>query len=276
MVELTPVEEYGGILYKRDDFYAPYGPDFISGGKIRQCRDLVKTNLEYIREECNSTIATAASISSPQSPIVSRVAQEFGLKSIIGFAKTTIEQAKKQKAMLWCEEMGSELVILSKAPGFHTVLYSNLNKLSEERGGFFPILFGYAAQAHRSSIIGRIAEQVENIECDTLYVPLGSGVTFTGILEGVRMFDKKFRVIALQPFGYDRREDIHKNLEGMQWEYEYEYHMGKYSYHKLLKKNVGFELDMIYESKSWEMMKDLINESEKSCFWVIGNSNIIR
>ena len=101
-------------------------------------------------------------------------------------------------------------------------------------------------------------------------------MTFTGILEGVKKYNKTFKVVALQPFGYDRRKEIHKNLEGMQWEYEYEYHMGKYSYHKLLKKNVGFELDMIYESKSWEMMKDLINESEKSCFWVIGNSNIIR
>jgi hypothetical protein len=62
----------------------------------------------------------------------------------------------------------------------------------------------------------------------------------------------------------------------MQWEYDYEYHTGNYSYHKLLKKNVGFELDMIYESKAWEMMKNLINESENSCFWIIGNSNVIR
>ena len=104
MVELTPVEEYGGILYKRDDFYAPYGSDFISGGKIRQCRDLVKTNLEYIREECNSTIATAASITSPQSPIVSRVAFEFGLQSIIGFGNTTLDKARKQKGIQWCEK----------------------------------------------------------------------------------------------------------------------------------------------------------------------------
>ena len=89
------------------------------------------------------------------------------------------------------------------------------------------------------------------------------------------MFDKEFRVVALQPFGYDRRESIHKNLEGMQWEYDYEYHVGKYSYHKLLQKNVGFELDMIYESKSWEMMMDLDPEPN-SCFWVIGNSNNIR
>ena len=274
-MSLTPVEEYDGIKYKRDDLYAPYGEDFITGGKIRQCRDLVETNLEYIHAKCDSTIATAASVISPQSPIVARVAFEFGLNSIIGFGNTTVDNARKQIGIQWCEKYNSELIVLSESQGFNNVLYYNLNKLNEERK-FFPILFGYAAQTYRSSIITSIAEQVKNIECDTLYVPLGSGVTFTGILEGIKMFDKKFRVVALQPFGYDRRESIHRNLEGMQWEYDYEYHTGNYSYHKLLKKNVGFELDMIYESKAWEMMKNLINESENSCFWVIGNSNIIR
>ena len=79
---LTPVEEYNGIFFKRDDLYAPYGEDFVTGGKIRQCRDLIKTNLDYINEECGGTISTASSIHSPQAVIVSKVAEEFGLKSI--------------------------------------------------------------------------------------------------------------------------------------------------------------------------------------------------
>jgi hypothetical protein len=62
----------------------------------------------------------------------------------------------------------------------------------------------------------------------------------------------------------------------MTWEYDYEYHMGKYPYHKLHKVDAGFDMDMIYESKAWEMMKEQINISEKSCFWIIGNSNSIR
>ena len=188
MTELTPVEEHQGIFFKRDDLYAPYGEDFITGGKIRQCRDLIKTNLEYIINECGSTISTAASIQSPQSPIVARVAQEFGLKSIIGFGNTTIEGALKQKSISWCRDLNAELVVLSESQGFNNVLYSNLNKLSETRP-MFKVLFGYAAQQYRASIIGKIAEQVQNVECDTLYVPLGSGVTFTGILEGVRMYN---------------------------------------------------------------------------------------
>mgnify|MGYP003653206367 FL=1 len=275
--DLTPVDEYNGIFYKRDDFYAPY-ENFITGGKIRQCRDLVEKNLDYIHDKCNSTISTAAPIHSPQSPIVSRVAQEFGLKSIIGFGNTTIEKALKHKMMQKCKELGSELVVLSESQGFNNVLYHNLHKLSETTP-MFKILFGYAAQSHRESIITRIAEQIENVDCDVLYVPVGSGVTLSGILEGVKMFQKQFKVIGLQPFGHDRRKTIHGILEGMIWEYDYDFKMGKYSYNKLLKKNIvqgqfGFDLDMVYESKSYDMIE--FDKGEKSCFWCIGNSNLFR
>ena len=163
--------------------------------------------------------------------------------------------------------------MLSESQGFNNVLYSNLNKLNETRP-MFKILFGYAAQKYRESIVTRIAEQIENVDCDVLYVPVGSGVTLSGILEGARLFQKKFKIVGLQPFGHDRRKSMHNILEGMSWEYEYEWVMGKYPYHKLLKRNVGFDLDLVYESKSYDMIN--FNKDEKSCFWCIGNSNLFR
>ena len=81
--------------------YAPYGEDFVTGGKIRQCRDLIKTNLDYINEECGGTISTASSIHSPQAVIVSKVAEEFGLKSIIGFV-IQLRKSTKNKPMKMC------------------------------------------------------------------------------------------------------------------------------------------------------------------------------
>ena len=280
-MELTPVENHKGVLFKRDDLYAPYGEDFITGGKIRQCRDLIETNLDYIHSECNSTIATASSIQSPQAPIVARVAQEFKLKSFIGFGNTTIEGALKQTGIRWCKDMGSELFVLSESQGYNNVLYANLHKLIESKP-MFKVLFGYAAQQYRSSIIGKIAEQVQNIpdEVDVLFVPCGSAVTFTGVLEGIKSYNKTFRVVGLQPFGYDRTKDVHRNLEGMAWEYDYDFQQGKWPYHQLYKRNVGFELDQIYESKAYDMMNDLLDEqytqAKHPCFWVIGNSNNIR
>ena len=147
IIKLTPVENHRGMLFKREDLYAPYGEDFITGGKIRQCRDLVETNLDHIVTDCDSTIATAASIQSPQAPIVAKVAQEFGLKSLIGFGNTTVENALKQKAISWSKDLGAELVVLSESQGFNNVLYANLNKLAETRP-MFKVLFGYAAQQY--------------------------------------------------------------------------------------------------------------------------------
>ena len=115
-------------------------------------RDLVEKNLDYIKEECNSTISTAASIISPQSPIVSRVAKEFKLKSIIGFGNTTLEKALKHKAMRMCKELDSELVILSESQGFNNVLYHNLNKLSEDKP-MFKILFAACKEIAKDTSI---------------------------------------------------------------------------------------------------------------------------
>ena len=274
--EYTPVDLVEGIHFKREDLYAPYGDSFISGGKIRQCRDLVERNLDYIRTECGSTIATAASIHSPQSPIVARVAQEFDLDCIIGFGNTTVEKACKQIPMQWCHELGAELVVLSESQGFNNVLYSNLNKLKETRP-FFPILFGYAAQTHRESIVDRISEQVQNIpsKCRVLYVPVGSGVTLAGVLEGRRKYGGDFDIVGLQPFGYDRVGTVTGICEGMVHEYDYEFRKGNYPYAKLHPRNVGsIELDMIYESKAFDMVDWKKNGHE--CYWIIGNTNKLR
>ena len=275
-MDYTPVELVDNIWFKREDKYAPYGDDFISGGKIRQCRDLVERNLDYIHEFCDSTIATAASIHSPQSPIVARVAKEFDLHCIIGFGNTTIESALKNIPMQWCHELGAELVVLSESQGFNNVLYANLKKLEKTRP-FFPILFGYAAQTHRESIVGRIAEQVQNIppEVASVYVPVGSGVTLAGVLEGKRKYELDFSVVGLQPFGYDRTKSVSTICEGMSWEYDYEFRKGKYPYAKLHSRSImDIELDMIYESKSFDMVEWKKDGSE--LFWIIGNTNKLR
>ena len=33
---------------------------------------------------------------------------------------------------------------------------------------------------------------------------------------------------------------------------------------------------MIYSSKAYEMMENMIDTKVKNCFWVIGNTNLIR
>ena len=64
--EMSPVEKHGDIWFKREDLFQPFKDFGIVGGKVRQCLALVENNKEKIINECNSTIATAAQVGSPQ------------------------------------------------------------------------------------------------------------------------------------------------------------------------------------------------------------------
>ena len=46
LLELTPVEEVGGVWFKREDYFAPLGYSGINGSKLRQCIYLID---EYVR-----------------------------------------------------------------------------------------------------------------------------------------------------------------------------------------------------------------------------------
>lgn len=283
--ELSPIEKHGEIWFKREDLFKPFLDFEISGGKVRQCYALVEQNKELIKKEYNSTLITAASIHSPQSPIVARVAKEFGFKSIVGIGNTTVEKAvKENKALQYSEEFGAEVVLLSKTQAFNNVLYSRLNTLVEETP-MFKILFGYHIESNKESIVDIIAEQVSNIpdEINTLVVNLGSAVSFVGIMTGILKYERDFRVIAIQPFGYDRRKFIQKSMNYMKWEYwdKFEYYMGSYPYSKVMIKEIDkdLELDGIYESKAYDLMlkENIVNpKKENVCFWVIGNTNFLR
>jgi len=281
--EMSPVEKHDDIWFKREDLFKPFEDFAISGGKVRQCLALVDKNQDLIRDEYDSTIATAASLGSPQNPIVSRVAKHFGFKSLIGIGNTIPSKAiEKYKTLKYCKEVGSEIILLSKSQGFSSVLYSELDKLAKQRK-FFKILFGYQISSNRESIVDVISHQVENIpeEIDTLVVNCGSAVTFVGILNGIIKQNRKFRVVAMQPFGYDRTKTIEEGVEYMRWEYEYEYHTANYPYHKPVECKISdtFELDTVYESKAYHAMIDqkIVNpKKENVCFWVIGNANFLR
>ena len=293
MDELTPVEKERDskhcitIWAKRDDYFRPFDDFKVCGGKVRQCMSLIMENREYIETECDGTVATASSVHSPQAVIVSRIAKEFGYKSIIGIGNTTVERAiSKHRSIQLAHSMGSEIVVLSETQGFNNVLYSNLQKLKQERP-FFEIHFGFQARTQKASIVGSIAKQVRNIpkEVTTLVVPVGSGITFCGILTGVieyGLVDWPIRLIGVQPFGYDRREMIAESVDNYSplFGHTYEFYMGNYSYHAKFEYDVNenLPLDNIYESKAYHMMfrDGIVTEDENVCYWVIGNSNWLR
>ncbi len=237
-----------------------------------------------IRTQYNNTVATATSVHSPQGVLLSRVAKEFGFRSIVGIGNTTVESAiQLHKPIKMSHELGSEIVLLCKNQAFNSVLYSRLNKMNSINNPMFILMFGINFKQCRSSIIDVISYQVNNIpeDIDTLVVSLGSGISFAAIVAGIVKYGREFRrVVAIQPFGYDRSKMIKEILCNIpQFLYKFEYHKGSYVYSKKLEMDVGFELDNIYESKAYDMMvreKIVDIAKEKVCFWVVGNNNITR
>jgi hypothetical protein len=162
------------------------------------------------------------------------------------------------------------------------VLYSKLKALNEGRR-FFTIAFGYQAKTHREAIIDMIANQVQNLHhgIEKVVIPVGSGVSSCGIIEGLKRFrpdilEREYGLILIQPFGYDRTSDI---LSGVDFEFGqgFKYYKGAYPYSKPLRISVdGVDLDNIYESKAYDYMVKHNLADNKTCFWVVGDSNYLR
>ena len=79
---LTPVEEYDGLLYKRDDLFLPFGKYGTSGGKVRQAVSLIGNNRSYIKENHKNTIVTHTQVHSTTGTILTRVAKHYNIKCI--------------------------------------------------------------------------------------------------------------------------------------------------------------------------------------------------
>jgi hypothetical protein len=271
--DLMPVELINGMLFKRDDLFKPFADLPVSGGKLRQCLTLVLNNLDKIHDEYDSTIATAASVHSPQSVIVARIACQFNLRCIIGHGA---KKPLQHEAMRYCRDYGAELVQLATANAYNSLLYARLSELREERS-FFTINFGYDMRAQPESIIEPVALQVRNIpaDIDALIINVGSGVSANAILNGIGRYWRgdptKLRIHLIQPFDYDRAVVTHLP--------RVYYWRGGYSYAQRLKLNIGpIDLDEIYEAKAYDFMCRMKNyfEAARPCFWLIGNSNGLR
>lgn len=271
LAALTPIQRHDGIYFKRDDLFRPFSDIGVSGGKIRQCLSLVEKNLRMIREYHAATIATAASVHSPQSVIVARVAKHYGLKCVIGCGTAV---PMKHPALQLCKSLGAEIRTLVTRNGYTKVLESRLELLRKKRA-FYTIRFGYQADTDPEAIIDQNARQVRNIpkDVEVLVIPVGSGVSAQGILAGIKRFRPTVTVFLIQPFGYNRKVAVPSGLIVKHFE-------GDYSYASLLTVKISdFELDAIYEAKAFDYMRTNLKrqiQGKKVCFWVIGNANGMR
>lgn len=277
--ELTPIEEYGGVLYKRDDLFKPFPGEELNGGKVRQAINLIYHNLDLIRKDYHYKVATACSKDLPQGMIVSRVAKAYNLGCFVGYGalspKTLAENKFIQNIRL---NNGTAERIANYS--YDNVISSHLKALQEQGDGnnFLIIKFGIDVEKN-PIVVDCIRDQVLNIpdNLDNLVIPTGSGITASAILKGIHRFGKKIKKIhVVHISGEDRRNDINEIEGGV----PYLYVKGtgyKYSQKVKVKITEDFELDYIYEAKAYDWMKKNIDtRKEKVLFWCVGNANYYR
>jgi 1-aminocyclopropane-1-carboxylate deaminase/D-cysteine desulfhydrase-like pyridoxal-dependent ACC family enzyme len=280
--EITPIQEDGGILYKRDDLFKPFDVH-VSGGKLRQCVALFDLAKEDIAK-CDVVI-TPTSVSSPQGMIVSYLANLIGKKSMLvvgNSSKDPADIAKRNVVIEHCMNVGAEIRIVSGL-GFNNVLHSKAYEIAKEENGFV-VAFGINSETYGKAIIGSTGLQTANIprDLDNLIIPCGSGLTTAGILKAIETWPAKERpknIYVLQIAGYDRVAEIEKELPFIHnLKYNFvKYNEFKYSQH-VHETSMGgsFVLDCVYEGKAHYWMRNILKPEGKTLFWVIGETNKIR
>ena len=277
--ELTPIEEYDGVLYKRDDLFKPFPGEELNGGKVRQAINLIFHNLDLIRKEYHNKVATTSQKDSPQGMIISRVAKAYNLGCFVGYGNISPKTLSENTFIKHIRE-NNGIVESIINQGFDNAINSRLKKLQEAGTGnnFFIIKFGIDVEKN-PIVVDCIADQVQNIpdNLDNLVIPTGSGITAGSILRGIQKYGKKIKkVYVVHISGEDRNKKI-KEIAGY---VPYIYVQGTgYKYPQKVKAKItdDFELDYIYEAKAYDWMnKNIDTRKEKTLFWCVGNANFYR
>lgn len=265
--QLTPIEKYDGYLIKRDDLFSLNG---VRGGKVRQCLKLVYDNLDYIKNECNNTIITAAGLPSPQSTIVSSIGYYFGLNSIVSvpYYKPTLKDVNRINISL-SQYFGSKIY------GVGNPNISGPEKDVKEMvksNNYYQVKFGMNGTNVMETIsyqVVNIPDDVENIVCIA-----GSGLSVLGILTGIKKYKKNIKdvyVITLSDYFNKNKKMWYDDLPN-ELKYDGNLHIirSSVSYQTHYKKDNPLLFDWTYESKAWKWLKENLSPSYKTLFWSVG------
>jgi 1-aminocyclopropane-1-carboxylate deaminase/D-cysteine desulfhydrase-like pyridoxal-dependent ACC family enzyme len=285
--ELTPIEEYHGLLFKRDDIYLPFKdqPE-LGGGKVRQMQAMF-TNMLNNNEKINGLITYPVSLSSPQSAIVAKVAHDNNVPCMIcigGKIDSIEDTINKYKPLKLSHQLGAQINVVAKI-GYSNVVSSRVKEIVKENN-YKIVDFGINLSEYPDAIIGSTANQVQNLpdNLDNLIIPCGSALTMAGIILGIDKFKKRVkRIIGIQICNRDRRKSIDSILKQFDVSRNYEFYIDNtYIYQKNINHyiNSEFELNVKYESKAIKHFlrnkKQLvILDSEKTLFWCVGNNNFL-
>lgn len=184
---ITPVEERGGISFKREDYFAPLGHGGINGSKLRQCIYLV-----WRYGHGSAGVLSAASVLSPQHAMVASVARHFGLPSVHVLGATTYEAARKHDSVAIAEAAGAQFDFIGA--GWNPALKQRVRELhSTSCRGFYKLEYAISL-GHLGTPVDEVREfqelgarQVVNLPHDMsrLLISAGSCNSAASVLWGL-------------------------------------------------------------------------------------------
>ncbi|MDX3124930.1 pyridoxal-phosphate dependent enzyme [Streptomyces scabiei] len=244
--DLTPIEEHGGHLVKRDDLFTIDGS---AGGKVRSCLALA-TRPGVVG------LVTAGSRQSPQVNIVATIARRLGLPCRVHVPKAKGPLTPELAA---ARDAGAEIV--EHTPGHNTVIIARAREDAAERG-WMEIPFGMEC----STAVTATGAQATNIPTDTrrIVIPVGSGMSLAGVLSGTELAglghipilgvavgaDPTARLDKYAPGWRDRVTLVHSDLD--------------YHDHPAHTRLGDLHLDPVYEAKCLPFLED------GDLLWVVG------
>lgn len=277
--EITPIECIEGLYLKRDDKFAPFENIGVNGTKLRQCAYLIIKNLDKVQ----NGVLTCCSVHSPQGIIVTALCKHLGIKSTVFYGGTTDERLNVLPIPRKIKELDGDIEIVSKM-GRLSVLNSKAKKRQLETGGFI-VEHGMDLMNNIDCFLDSVANQVQNIpdDLDNLVITCGSAISTTGILYGLKLFNKSVKNIILVGVAPNRIERINNNLlelenrlniklSDIKFKYIDLFNTKGFKYEKKeFAEHYGVKFHPNYEAKTYNwLIKNIDYKNEKTCLWIIG------
>ncbi len=299
--KLTPVEYVGGVHFKREDKFMPDTNEFVNGSKLRQCLFLIG----QAHAHGKTGVVSGAVSGSPQHPMATYCAQQYGMDSIIYTGSTKTDQYPYLKL---AQDMGAELI--STNIGYAKALNAKcLNRsIKEKRLYHLQTNITLSEKINMPDEIAAFhdigAAQVQNVpkNVDTIYIPAGSCNSATSVLHGLAKYKidwvTKVVLFGIGSFGSSDPKYIKKRLEFMALHNNIDYGSvfnfsefeisdspievmrydingsGYAKYADLMPAEYcGIKFHPRYEGKVWNYIRDNgdIGLSPNVMFWIVGS-----
>lgn len=312
----TPVELRGGsgVLWKREDYFAPLGYGGINGSKLRQLIWLVD---RYRHRGGASGVLTGASVLSPQVSMAALVARHYGLPCTVVLGATTPESAPRHENVRIAALAGASFVY--HPVGFNPALQRAVRALHASSPDWYRLPYGISTEEEAGAVavesFHRIgAAQVRNVpsEVTTLVMTAGSCNSCVSVLVGLaREENAVVRVVLLGvgptrlkwienrlalidpalPARYRRRYHHHVDLEhehqtdGAVLLEHFDLHSTGYATYqdRMPFAYAGIDFHPTYEGKALRYMADDVKHFEwfwraegDVLFWIVGSAPSLR